>query len=102
MFEVDSPTTFASISELRDNAKQTLAASRERPVVVLVDGRPAGALISMEQLHELQEYHENERIARLAARRLAAIRAGSDTLIEHDEFWSKVDARTSKRATSAV
>lgn len=102
MFEIDMPTTVATISELRKNAKQTVAASQERPVVVLVDGRPAAALISMEQLQTLQELEENERLARIAARRLVKVQTGEDTLLEHDDFWAAVEARKSGRAVAAV
>lgn len=98
MFTVEAGTTIATISELRTHTKKTLAASQERPVVVLVDGQPAGAMISMEEYQRLQEYRENEQIAWVAARRLESVRAGQDTLMDHDDFWAAVDAR---RAASA-
>lgn len=93
MFTVGAGTTIATISELRSNAKQTLAASKTQPVVVIVDGQPAGALISMEKFAELQELEENARIARLAARRLERVRSGEDQLLEHDDFWAAARAR---------
>jgi PHD/YefM family antitoxin component YafN of YafNO toxin-antitoxin module len=93
MFTVEAGTTIATISELRTQTRQTLAASQERPVVVLVDGQPAGAMISMADYQRLEEYRENEQLARLAARRLESVRAGQDTLMEHDDFWAAVDAR---------
>lgn len=100
MFTIDTPTTLTTISELRKNAKQTVAASQERPVVLLVDGQPVAALISMEQLRTLQELEENERLARVAARRLQKVRAGEDPLLEHDDFWAAVEARKSGRAVA--
>ncbi len=102
MFTVDVPTTIASIGELRSNAKRTLEAAQETPVVVLVDGRPVGVIISMEEFAVFQESKESARLARVAGRRLERVRDGEDHLMEHDDFWSAARARKAGgRAASA-
>lgn len=102
MFTVDAGTTITTISELRTKAKQTLAASHDRPVVVLVDGQPAAVVISMEEYGRLQEFKENAQIARVAARRLERVRQGEDVLLDHDAFWDAVAERKASRTSGAL
>ncbi len=93
MFTVEAGAAVATISELRTHAKQTFEASREQPVVVLVDGQPVGAVVSMEMFALIQEARENRRLASRGAARLDRVRSGTDALMPHDEFWAAAKSR---------
>lgn len=98
MFTLEADTTIATISELRTKAKDALEASRTRPVVILIDGKPAGAVVSMEMLELVQEARENRQLARIGAARLKRVETGEDALMDHEEFWAEAEARLAQPA----
>ena len=93
MFTVAADSRVTTISELRKDTKKTLAASQEAPVYVLKDGKPVAALVSLEMLEMVNEARENHRLAQIATRRLAAIEAGEDEVMDEPAFWRAVEQR---------
>lgn len=82
-----------TISELKKDTKRTLEASQEGPVYVLRDGKPVAAVVSIEMVEMVNEARENRRLARIAARRLEAIDAGEDGVLDETAFWAAVEQR---------
>lgn len=97
MFTVGADVRVTTISELKKNTKKTLEASLEGPVYVLRDGKPVAAVVSIEMVEMVNEARENRRLARIAARRLEAIEAGDDRVLDETAFWAAVDKRRPAR-----
>lgn len=93
MFTVGGGSRVTTISELKKDTKKTLEASQEAPVYVLKDGKPVAAVVSIEMVEMVNEARENRRLARIAARRLEAIEAGDDELMDEAAFWAAVKKR---------
>ena len=97
MFETRGAAAFATMGELKNRAKQTIAKAQERPVYLLRDGEPVGGIVSMEMMELLQEVLEERYISAVAQQRLQAVRAGTEELLEEDEFWARADAMMAER-----
>lgn len=98
MFAISGPqAVIATVSELKAKTKETLDAARQSPVYLVRDGQPVAGIISMEMMAVLEEALEDRRLARIAAARLDSIRSGEDTLLEEDEFWDAVEARSTSQ-----
>lgn len=93
MFTVGAGSRITTISELKKDTKKTLEASRDAPVYVLKDGKPVAAVVSIEMVEMVNEARENLRLARIATRRLEAIEAGEDKLMDETAFWAAVEKR---------
>ena len=59
---------------------------------VTKDGQPIGGLISMAMMELLEEALADRQIGAVASRRLEALRAGADDLMDADDFFTKADA----------
>lgn len=92
MFETRGSAAFATMGDLKTRAKQTIEKAQEKPVYLLRDGEPVGGLVSIEMLELLQDVLEDRYISDVAQQRLAAIRDGSDDLLDADDFWAQADA----------
>ncbi|MEJ7810800.1 MAG: type II toxin-antitoxin system prevent-host-death family antitoxin [Gemmatimonadaceae bacterium] len=95
MFTVRGPrAAIATATELRRDVKGTFAEARERDrVYVTSDGKPLGMILSIEMGRLFDELLEERRLARIATDRLRAIRDGTDTLLDEDEFWAAAERR---------
>ncbi len=93
MFTVRGDSKVTTISELKKDTKKTLEASRESPVYVISDGKPVAAVVSIEMVEMVNEAREDRRLARIAARRLEAIEAGEDRVLDETAFWAAVERR---------
>lgn len=97
MFETRGSAAFATMSELKNRAKQTIEKAQERPVYLLRDGEPVGGIVSIEMLEVLQDVLEDRYISDLARQRLQSLREGTDDLLDEDEFWVHADAVMAQR-----
>lgn len=97
MFETRGSAAFATMSELKNHAKQTIEKAQERPVYLLRDGEPVGAIVSIEMLEMLQDVLEDRYIADVARKRLQSLRDATDDLLDEDEFWARADAIMAQR-----
>lgn len=97
MFEVRGSAAFATMRDLKTQARRTIEMAQEKPVYLLRDGEPVGGIISMEMLDILQEALEDGYIAEVARARLDAIREGSEDLIDEEEFWARAEQAVGSR-----
>jgi PHD/YefM family antitoxin component YafN of YafNO toxin-antitoxin module len=97
MFETRGSAAFATMSELKSRAKQTIEKAQERPVYLLRDGQPVGGIVSMEMLELLLDVLEDRYISDLAQERLQSLRDGTDAQLDEDEFWARADAAMAQR-----
>ena len=97
MFEVRGSAAFATMGDLKTQARRTVEMAQERPVYLLRDGEPVGGIVSMEMLDILQEALEDGYVAQVARERLDAIREGAEDLIDEEEFWARADAVVGSR-----
>ena len=94
MFTVTGPSAvIATVSELKTKTKETLGAAQVSPVYIVRDGKPVGGIVNMEMMALLHEALDDQRMGKVAATRLEAVRRGEDQLLDEDEFWTAVDAR---------
>lgn len=92
MFETRGSAAFATMGDLKTRAKQTIQKAQEKPVYLLRDGEPVGGIVSIEMMELLQDVLEERYISDLAQQRLQALRAGTDELLDDDDFWARADA----------
>lgn len=90
----------ASMSDLKSNAKQTLAATKDARIYVLNDGKPVAGLVSLEVMAMIEEFIEDRALTQVAMERHAAIEAGDDALLEEDAFFAAADLHFAKRAAA--
>jgi len=79
-------------TEVKRDIPGAFKVAEERRVYVTKDGQPIGGLVSMAMMELLEEALADRQIGAVAARRLEAIRAGDDDLIDADEFFTQADA----------
>lgn len=99
MFKTRGSAVFATMSDLKTRAKQTIEKAQEKPVYLLRNGEPIGGIVSLEMLELLQEVLEERYIQDAAERRLQAIREGEDELLDEDVFWARADSVMAARKT---
>ena len=96
MFSVKAP--FAAVvtsTELKQDVRGAFKLAEAHRVYVTKDGQPIGGLISMKMMAILDEVLSDRRLGKIAAKRLAAIQAGRDTLIDEKDFFVQAEARPS-------
>lgn len=84
-----SNAAVATTTEVRRNLKDVLEQARTARVYVTNDGELVGGIISVEMMQLLDEVLADREMARVAEQRLAAIRAGEDSLLDEAEFWTR-------------
>ena len=92
----------ATMSDLKTQAKQTLAATKDARIYVLNDGKPVAGLVSLELMGILEEVLEDRALAHVAMQRHAAIESGEDTLLEEDEFFAAAESHFAQRSAQGA
>ena len=99
MLVIDAPrAAVVSTTEVKNDVRGAFKMAEEYRVYVTKDGQPIGGIISMAMMRILEDALENLQIAGIATDRLAAVRAGADTLLDADEFFARADAAMTARA----
>ncbi|MEN9509105.1 MAG: hypothetical protein RLZZ621_1668 [Gemmatimonadota bacterium] len=81
----------ATMGDLKTNAKQTVAATKDARIYLLSDGKPVAGLINLSLMALLEEMLEDEGLARLVAARREAVESGDDQLVGSDEFFASAE-----------
>ena len=92
----------ATMSDLKTQAKQTLAATKDARIYLLNDGKPVAGLVSLELMGILEEVLEDRALAHVAMQRHAAIESGEDMLLEEDEFFAAAESHFAQRGAQGA
>ncbi len=79
-------------TEVKRDIPGAFKVAEEHRVYVTKDGQPIGGLVSMAMMELLEEALADRQIGAVASRRLEALRAGADELMDADDFFTKADA----------
>jgi prevent-host-death family protein len=85
-----SNAAVATTTEVRRNLKDVLEQAKTARVYITNDGELVGGIVSADMMELLDEVLADRELARVAERRLKAIRSGEQKLLDEDEFWSRV------------
>ena len=80
----------ATITEVRENLKDTFEQAQERVVYVVSNSKKLGAVIGPKHLELLEAALEREaeqRMIAVATARLESLKNGEGELLDEDEFW---------------
>lgn len=92
----------ATMGDLKTNAKQTVAATKDARIYLLSDGKPVAGLINLKLMALLEELLEDEEIAKTVSARLAAVETGADALMDAEAFFSAAERNLSGKAAPKV
>lgn len=82
----------ATMSDLKTQAKQTLAAAQDARIYVLNDGKPVAGIVSLEIMSLVEDLLEDQALAKVAQERVTAVESGSEALLDEDDFFAQADA----------
>ena len=60
---------------------------------VTKDGQPIGGLVSMEMMEILEEALADRQLAAIAAERFAAVKDGTDVMLDEKEFFARASSK---------
>jgi hypothetical protein len=93
MLVINAPgAAVVTTTEVKRDLPGTFKVAEERRVYVTKDGQPIGGIVSMAMMEFLEEALAERQMAKVAGERLEAVRAGSDELIDADDFFAKAEA----------
>lgn len=99
MFVIKAPgAAVVTTSEAKRDIPGTFKVAENHRVYVTKDGQPIGGMVSMAMMALLEEALADRQMATVAAQRLAAVRDGSEELVEIDDFLGAADAMMAARA----
>lgn len=92
VFVVNAPgAAVVTTSEVKRDVPGTFKVAESHRVYVTKDGQPIGGMVSMEMMAFLEDALIDNQMAAAAAERLAAIRAGSEQLLDADDFYAQAE-----------
>lgn len=102
MFIVNAPlAAVVTATELKQDVRRAFAVAEEHRVYVTKDGQPIGGLVSMEMMEILEEALADRQLAALAAERFAAVKAGTDELLDEKAFLARANSRKATAPAAA-
>jgi prevent-host-death family protein len=88
-----------SLAEVKAKLSEYVAASREEPVLITRNGKPAALLVHVEEDADLEDV-----LLAASPRFWAILRRGEEQIrrgavLGHEEFWRQVDERHDRKTT---
>jgi hypothetical protein len=102
MFIVNAPlAAVVTATELKQDVRGAFTVAEEHRVYVTKDGQPIGGLVSMELMEILEEALADRQLAAIAVERFAAVKAGTDVLLDEKEFFARASSKKAGAAAAA-